>query len=230
MPEHEHGQSKKAHSHEEHEHGHSTKHGHGHSHGMVDPSIVRSKEGVKAVSLAFLVLFLTALIQLAVFSVGNSVALLSDLIHNTGDALTAIPLGLAFFYKSRKGEKLAGYFVVLLILISACVALYVVIERFINPQTPTHLLAIFIAGVIGVAGNELAAVIRTRAGKKLDSPALIADGKHAHVDGLVSMGVVIGVIFVALGFPLADPFVGLFITLLILRVTWQSWLTIRESQ
>ena len=230
MPEHEHNHSKNAHSHDDHEHGHSTKHGHGHSHGMVDPSIVRSKEGVKAVSLAFLVLFLTALIQLAVFSVGNSVALLSDLIHNTGDALTAIPLGLAFFYKSRKGEKLAGYFVVLLILISACVALYVVIERFINPQTPTHLLAIFIAGVIGVAGNELAAVIRTRAGKKLDSPALIADGKHAHVDGLVSMGVVIGVIFVALGFPLADPFVGLFITLLILRVTWQSWLTIRESQ
>lgn len=230
-----------SHDHEGHNHdhphephhgyeGHSHGSGHGHTHGMVDPSIVRSREGVKAVSRSFAVLFATALLQLAVFSIGNSVALLSDLIHNVGDAMTAIPLGLAFFFKSKKGERYAGYCVVFLILASACVALYEVIERFVHPQTPTHLFAIFVAGLIGVLGNEWAAVIRTRAGKRLDSPALIADGKHAHIDGLVSMGVVIGVIFVALGFPIADPIVGLFITVLILRVTWQSWLTIKNSE
>ena len=225
-------------THEHHVHGHNHGHahhhehhseGHGHSHGMVDPSIVRSKAGVKAVSLSFLVLFLTAAIQLVVFSFGNSVALLSDLIHNTGDALTAIPLGLAFFFRSKKGEKWAGYFVVFLIFVSACVALYEVIQRFIHLQTLSHLWLILAAGVIGFLGNELAAIIRTRAGKKLDSPALIADGKHAHVDGLVSLGVVVSTIFVALGFTAADPLVGLFITLLILRITWQSWKTIKVS-
>ena len=132
--------------------------------------------------------------------------------------------------RSKKGEKYAGYFVVLLIFISACVALYEVANRFLHPQTPTHLWAIFFAGLIGFAGNEIAALIRYRAGKKLDSPALIADGNHARIDGLVSLGVVVGVIGVALGFPLADPLVVLLITLLILRITWQSWLTIRKVE
>ncbi len=224
----EHHDHKEEHNHEHEGHSHAKEHGH--SHGMVDPSIIRSKEGVKAVSLSFAILLATALVQFAVFSLGNSVALLSDLIHNTGDALTAIPLGLAFFYKSKRGERWGGYFVVFLILVSAIVVLYEVINRFIHPQTPTHLFAIFLAGIIGVIGNEWAAVIRTRAGKRLDSPALIADGKHAHVDGLVSMGVVASTIFVALGFPIADPLVGLLITILIMRVTWQSWQTIRASE
>lgn len=214
------------HTHDDHHHSHGE---HGHSHGIVDPSIVRSKQGVMAVSLSFLVLLITALLQGAVYLSGHSVALLSDLIHNFGDALTAIPLGLAFFFRSKKGEHWAGYFVVLLIFVSACVALYEVIQRFIHPQPLTNLWAIFAAGVVGFLGNELAAIIRTRAGKKLDSPALIADGKHAHVDGLVSLGVVVSTIFVALGFQQADPIVGLFITLLILRITWQSWQTIRKA-
>jgi cation diffusion facilitator family transporter len=204
-------------------------HTHEHSHGLVDSSIVRSRAGVKAVSLSFLVLLLTAVFQAIVYLSGHSVALLSDLIHNFGDALTAVPLGLAFFFRSKKGERLAGYFVVLLILVSACVALYEVMQRFLHPQTLTHLWAILIAGLIGFLGNELAGVIRTRAGKRLDSPALIADGNHAHIDGLVSLGVVISTIFVALGFKAADPLVGLFITLLILRISWQSWVTIRSS-
>ena len=220
-PTHEHAE----HSHAHHEHGE----GHGHSHGLVDPSIVRSQAGVKAVSLSFLVLFVTAALQAIVYFSSHSVALLADLIHNMGDALTAIPLGLAFFLRSKKGERWAGYFVVALIFISACVALYEVINRFIHPQTPTHLLAIFAAGVIGFLGNEIAAVIRYRAGKKLDSPALIADGNHARADGIVSLGVVIGTIGIALGFPLADPLVGLVITLMILRITWQSWQTIKSA-
>lgn len=210
-------------------HDHNEKH-HGHSHGLVDPSIVRSKAGVKAVGLSFLVLFITAVLQASIYLSSHSVALLADLIHNLGDALTALPLGLAFFLRSKKGERYAGYFVVLLIFVSACVALYEVTGRFLHPQTPTHLWLIFIAGIIGFLGNELAAVIRYRAGKKLDSPALIADGNHARVDGLVSLGVVAGTIGVALGFPLADPLVGLLITLLILRITWQSWLTIRGTE
>ncbi len=213
----------------EHHHHHNDSHEHGHSHGLVDASIVRSKAGVKAVSLSFLVLFITAAIQAAVYLSGHSVALLADLIHNLGDALTAIPLGLAFFLRSKKGEFWAGYFVVVLIFISAVVALFEVIDRFLHPQTPTHLLAVFVAGLIGFAGNEIAAIIRYRAGKRLNSPALIADGNHARVDGLVSLGVVVGTIGVALGFPVADPLIGLAITLLILRITWQSWQTIKAQ-
>ena len=223
--------SEHTHEHNDHDHHHEHSHegGHGHSHGLVDPSIVRSRAGVKAVSLSFLVLFITAALQAGVYLSSHSVALLADLIHNLGDALTAIPLGLAFFLRSKKGERYAGYFVVLLIFVSACIALYEVVSRFIHPQTPTHLWAIFFAGLVGFAGNELAAVIRYRAGRKLDSPALIADGNHARVDGLVSLGVVVGVTGVALGFPMADPIVGLLITVLILRITWQSWLTIRTT-
>lgn len=218
-----------AHAHDEaHHHDHHGE-GHGHSHGLVDPSIVRSKAGVKAVSLSFLVLFLTAAIQAVIYLSSNSVALLADLIHNMGDALTAIPLGLAFFFRSKVGERYAGFFVVFLIFVSACVALFEVITRFAHPQTPTHLLAVFFAGLIGFVGNEVAAVIRFRAGKKLDSPALLADGQHARVDGLVSLGVVFGVIGVALGFPLADPLIGLAITVLILRITVQSWQTIKGT-
>lgn len=219
----------KSHLHGSH-HDHDNHQGHGHSHGLVDPSIVRSKAGVKAVSLSFAVLIITALIQLVAYGKGNSVALLTDLIHNAGDAMTAIPLGIAFFLRNKKAERWSGYFVVLLILVSALIALYAVIDRFINPYTPTNLWTIFIAGLIGFAGNELAAIIRTRAGKKLNSPALIADGKHAHTDGLVSLGVIVSVIFIALGLPIIDPIVGLIVSLMIIRITWQSWQTIRAAE
>lgn len=202
---------------------------HGHSRGIVDPSIIRSEAGVKAVSISFAILMITAILQLFAYGKGNSVALLTDLIHNAGDALTAIPLGIAFFLRSKKAERWSGYFVVLFILVSALGALYTVIDRFINPFTPTSLWTIFIAGLIGFAGNELAAAIRTRAGKKLNSPALITDGKHAHTDGLVSLGVIISVIFMALGFPIMDPIVGLIVSLMIIRITWQSWQTIRAA-
>lgn len=213
----------------DHTHDHGHHHDHGHSHGLVDPSIVRSKEGVKAVSLSLAVLLIAALLQVVLYSVSHSVALLADVIHNAGDALTAIPLGLAFFFRSKKGEKWAGYSVVGVIFISAVIALYQVIEKFITPGAPTHIWAIIIAGGIGVVGNELAAVIRWRAGKKLHSPALIADGNHARADGLVSLGVIVGAIFIAVGLPVADPIIGLVITGLILKSSWESWKTIRAS-
>lgn len=203
------------------------KHTHSHTHGLVDESITRSKAGIRAVSLSFLILLLGALVQLILFGVTHSVALLADIIHNAGDAMTAIPLGLAFYLQSKKGEKWAGYCVVLVILASAFVVLYQVIEKFIHPTAPNNPWVIVAAGAVGVATNEAAAIIRWRAGKKLDSPALIADGNHARADGYVSAGVIAGAIFIALGFPVADPIVGLIIVVLIVQSSWQSWQTIR---
>ena len=202
---------------------------HGHSHGLIDPSIVRSRAGVRAVSISLGVLLLTALVQVAVFVASNSVALLADLIHNFGDALTAVPLGVAFFLRSARGEKAAGYFVVATIFFSACVALVQAIERLIDPQPLDHLWALAAAGAIGFVGNEIAALIRLRAGKRLSSPALVADGYHARTDGFVSLGVVGSAIVVALGFDIGDPLIGLAITLVILRITWHSWHTIRAN-
>ena len=202
---------------------------HGHSHGLVDPSIIRSKEGVRAVSISLAVLLATSVLQVALYGLSNSVALLADVIHNAGDAMTAIPLGLAFFFHSKKGEKWAGYSIVVVILISALVALYQVIEKLIHPLAPTHIWAVILAGAIGVAGNELAAIIRWQAGKRLASPALIADGNHARADGLVSFGVIVGAIFILFGLPIADPIIGLAITALILKSSWETWLSVRDS-
>jgi cation diffusion facilitator family transporter len=216
-------------SHHEHDHGREHHDVHGHSHGLVDPSIVRSRDGVKAVSLSLAVLLTASVVQLAVFLVSDSVALLTDVIHNGGDALTAIPLGIAFLLKSRRGERWGGYCVVAVVLASAVLALWQVVERFLHPQTPTHLWALLVAGLVGVVGNEIAAVIRWRAGRRLDSPALIADGNHARADGYVSAGIVLGTAFIAAGLPVADPIIGLVITGLILRTTWQSWGTIRRG-
>jgi len=218
------------HDHRQHDHDHTLGHGeHGHAHGLVDRSIVRSRAGVKAVALSLLVLGLAAIAQLLVFVRTNSVALLADLIHNFGDALTAVPLGIAFFLRSVRGETLAGLAVVLAIFISACVALYETIQRFIHPQTLTHLWALAAAGVIGFVGNELAAQIRLRAGKRLGSAAMTADGKHARIDGFVSLGVVASAIVVGLGAKIADPIIGLVITLVILKITWDSWRTVRAA-
>lgn len=209
---------------------HSDTHaGHDHSHGLVDPSIVRSRAGVRAVSLSLAVLLVTSLVQLAVFLLSDSVALLTDVIHNGGDSLTAIPLGVAFLLRSRRGERWAGYVVVAVILASAVLALVEVIGRFLHPQSPTHVWALFVAGIVGVVGNEVAAIIRWRAGKRLDSPALIADGIHARADGYVSAGIIVSAAFIAFGLPIADPVIGLFITGLIFHSTWESWVTIRRG-
>ena len=206
------------------DHDHDHDHGaHGHSHGLVDRSIIRSREGVKAVALSLAILGVAAGAQLAIFLLSDSVALLADLIHNFGDALTALPLGIAFLLRSFPAEKLAGLFVVFVIFISACVALYETIMRFVHPQDLTHLWALAGAGAIGFVGNELAAQVRLRAGRRLSSPALVADGHHARVDGFVSLGVIASAVVVALGAPIGDPIIGLVITLVILKITWDSW-------
>jgi divalent metal cation (Fe/Co/Zn/Cd) transporter len=214
---------------EDHQHGHEHDAEYGHSHGLVDRSIVRSCAGVRAVSLSLAVLGAAALVQVVIFVLSGSVALLADLIHNFGDALTAVPLGIAFFLRSFRGEKLAGLAVVLAIFVSACVALYETIDRLIHRQQLSHLWVLAVAGLIGFVGNELAARVRLRAGKRLSSPALIADGNHARVDGFVSLGVVASAIVVSLGAEIGDPIISLAITLVILRITWQSWRTVSRS-
>ena len=213
-----------------HSHDHPHEHAHGHSHGLVDRSIVRSREGVKAVALSLAILGAAAGVQLAIFVVSGSVALLADLIHNFGDALTAVPLGIAFFLRSFRAEKFAGLAVVLAIFVSACVALYETIQRFLDPQDLTHLWVLAAAGVIGFVANELAAQVRLRAGRRLSSPALIADGNHARTDGFVSLGVVVSAIVVALGAPIGDPIVGLVITLVIFKITWDSWRLVSTTE
>jgi divalent metal cation (Fe/Co/Zn/Cd) transporter len=212
----------------EHSHDHDHHHGgHRHSHGLVDESIKRSREGLKAVGLSLVVLAIAAFAQTAIYVASGSVALLADLIHNFGDAGTAIPLGAAFLLRSARAERVAGLFVVAAIFISACVAGVEAVSRLIHPQTPTHLLALAAAGLIGFAGNWVAAGIRTRAGNRLDSPALIADGNHARADSYVSLAVIASAAVVAVGVPVADPLIGLAITAVILKITWDSWRTVR---
>jgi len=204
--------------------------GHGHSHGLVHHSIKRSREGIRAVLLSLAVLGVAAIAQTVIFVASGSLALLADLIHNFGDALTAIPVGIAFALRSEVAERRAGLFVVAAIFISACVAAVEAVQRLIDPTTPTHLWALALAGAIGYAANFVAAQIRTRAGQRLDSPALIADGAHARADAYVSLAVIASAAVIALGLPIADPIIGLAITGVILRITWQSWTTVRGSE
>ena len=203
---------------------------HGHSHGLVDRSILRSRAGVRAVAASLAILGVAAGTQLAIFALSHSVALLADLIHNFGDALTAVPLGIAFFLRSVRGERLAGLAVVLAIFVSACVAFYETVMRFVHPQHLTHLWVLAAAGVVGFVGNELAAQVRLGAGRRLASAAMVADGNHARIDGFVSLGVVASAAVVALGAQIADPIIGLAITLVILKITWDSWNTVRKAE
>jgi divalent metal cation (Fe/Co/Zn/Cd) transporter len=232
--EHEHGAHDRVHDEPEHNGGHGHRavaaDGHGHSHGLVDRSIVRSRAGVKAVGLSLGILGAAAVAQALVLAASGSVALLADLIHNVGDALTAIPLGIAFLLRSVRGEKLAGLAVVAVIFFSASVAFYESLHRLLHPQTLDHLWVLAAAGVIGLAGNEIAAQVRLRAGRRLQSPALIADGNHARVDGFVSLAVVASAALVAAGAPRADPLIGLAMVIVILKITWDSWRVVSTNE
>jgi cation diffusion facilitator family transporter len=201
--------------------------GHGHSHGLVDPSIKRSREGLRVVAISLALLAITAGAQAAIYIATNSIALLADLIHNAGDALTAVPLAAAFVLRSERAERGAGLAVVMTILASAITAGVFAIVRIIHPLAPKHLLALALAGAIGVIGNAIAARVRLAGGRRLDSAALIADGNHARSDAIVSAGVILSAAVVALGAPIADPIIGLLITALILRITIDSWNTVR---
>jgi len=176
------------------------------------------------------VLGVAAIVQTIVFVLSGSVALLADLIHNFGDALTAVPLGIAFVMRSERAERVAGLFVVAAIFVSACVAGVEAVLRLIHRSPPTHLWVLAMAGAVGYLGNFIAARVRRRAGHRLDSPALIADGDHAAADAYVSLAVIGSAAVVAIGLPVADPLIGLAITAVILRITWQSWSTVRGHE
>ena len=205
-------------------------HDHGHSHGLVHDSIKRSREGLRAVGLALAILAATAVAQTLVFVASGSVALLADLIHNAGDAATAFPLAIAFALRSARAERWAGLAVVLAIFVSACVAGYEAIDRLIDPREVEHLGALAAAGLIGFAGNRWAALVRGRAGRRLDSPARGADPDPARAGAHVSLAVVASAAVLAAGLDVADPLIGLAITLVILRITWQSWRTVRDGE
>jgi cation diffusion facilitator family transporter len=202
-------------------------------HGVVDPSILATQQGIWAIKWSFIGLFATAVFQIVIAMFSGSVALLADTIHNIGDAGTAIPLWIAFSLARRKPTKrftygygriedLAGVAIVFMILLSAVIAAYASIDRFFHPQIVQYLWAVIVASVIGFIGNEAVAQIRIRIGKEIGSAALIADGHHARVDGLTSLSVLFGAVGVWLGYPLADPVVGLLITAAILRIVWES--------
>ena len=219
-----------AHSGSSHDHSADT---HGHTHGVIDATIATTTRGIWAIKWSFIILAITAALQVVLVVATGSVALFADTIHNIGDATTAIPLGIAFMLARRKPSKiftygygrvedLAGILIVLIILFSAVIAGYEAINRLIHPQPITQFVWVGVAGVIGFIGNEVVAVFRIRVGREIDSAALIADGYHARTDGLTSLAVVLGALGVWAGFPLADPIIGLIITVAILGIVWQS--------
>lgn len=215
-----------------HDHG-DYEQAHGHTHGAIDPSIVTTERGIWAIKWSFVGLMATALLQVVVVVLSGSVALLADTIHNFGDAATAIPLWVAFLFARLRPTKrfphgygrvedLAGVAIVLIILFSALVAGYEAIDRLLHPRAVEYLGAVVAASIIGFLGNEGVAVFRIRVGKEIGSAALIADGYHARVDGWTSLAVLVGALGVWLGYPLADPLVGLAITVAIFVIVWQS--------
>lgn len=195
----------------------------------IDSALESSTEGIRALKISLTVLMATAAVQLLVVVLTGSVALLADTIHNFSDALTAVPLWIAFVLVRRppsrrytyglgRVEDIAGLFIVLMIALSAFIAGYESIRRLVDPREITHVWVVLAAGIIGFAGNELVAIYRIRVGRKIGSAALVADGLHARTDGFTSLAVALGAIGVLAGFPLADPLVGLVITVAILAV------------
>ena len=233
--------------HQDHDGGHGHGHGHGrrsgirgfladtfrtHSHDSadsVDSALESSALGIRAVKISLVALGLTAIVQAVIVVLTGSVALLADTIHNFSDALTAIPLWIAFMLGRRRptssytygygrAEDLAGVFIVAMIALSSVIAGYESVRKLLDPQPLTHPWIVVAAGLIGFAGNELVALYRIRVGRQIGSAALVADGLHARTDGFTSLAVVVGAFGVLLGFPIADPLVGLLITVAILSV------------
>ncbi|WP_239539606.1 cation diffusion facilitator family transporter [Microbacterium sp. B35-04] len=228
------------HDHGDHRHGDHGDHGHSHPTGLrgilhelfvphshdaadaIDDAMEASSAGVRALKISLVILLATTALQAIVVAFSGSVALLADTVHNLSDALTAVPLWIAFVLGRRaasrrytyglgRAEDLAGLFIVFVVALSAIVAAWQAIDRMLHPQPLHNLGWVIAAGVIGFAGNEIVAVYRIRVGKRIGSAALVADGVHARTDGFTSLAVVLGGIGVLLGFPLADPIVGLVI-------------------
>ncbi|HEU0244455.1 MAG TPA: cation diffusion facilitator family transporter [Candidatus Limnocylindrales bacterium] len=204
----------------------------GHSHDpadSLDDALAGDRRGIRAVQISLVGLGITAVLQLGIVAISGSVALLADTVHNFSDALTAVPLWIAFAiggraatrtytFGFRRAEDLAGLFVLVMILLSAIFAGWESITRLIDPQPISNIPAVMIAGIVGFLGNEAVALYRLRVGRQIGSAALVADGYHARTDGLTSLAVVAGAIGVVLGFPRADPIVGLLISFVILVV------------
>lgn len=253
---HDHGHDH-GHSHDDDRtHGHNHGHEHGHDHDghhhhsgfkgwlfelfvphthdaadSIDDAMEASVEGIRALKISLFLLLATTILQFLVVLVSGSVALLADTIHNFSDALTAVPLWVAFILGRRaatrrytygfgRAEDLAGLFIVAVVALSAVVAAWQSVDRLLNPQPLANLWWVFAAGLIGFAGNEAVAIYRIRVGRRIGSAALVADGVHARTDGFTSLAVVLGAVGVMLGFPLADPIVGLLISAAILVLLW----------
>lgn len=205
----------------------------GHKHGVVDPTIISTEKGIWAIKWSFIALLPAAIFQLVIVVFSGSVALFADSIHNFGDVATAIPLWIAFILTLKKPSKtftygysrfedLAGVAIVIIILFSAIFAGYESINRFFHPQILTNLWAVGVASIIGFLGNEIVSIYRIKVGNEIASASLIADGYHARADGFTSLTVLFGVIGVWLGFPIADPIIGILITIFLFRIVWQS--------
>lgn len=237
----------------DHEHGHDHQHGEGwldklahvlpfvhhHEETEVDAALETSERGIWALKVSLLLLGITALFQLAVVLISGSVALLADMVHNFADTFTAVPLWIAFSLSRRpanrrytfgygRAEDVAGVIVVGIILVSALVAAYESYQKFVSPTPLRNVGWVIVAALIGFVGNEAVAVFRVRVGREIGSAALVADGQHARADGLTSLAVLFGALGVLAGFPLADPIVGLLITLAILVVVKDAAVTMWE--
>jgi cation diffusion facilitator family transporter len=239
-----------AHQHDDDHHDHDHDHAHGHPHGgvrgflydlvvphshdaadSIDDAMEASTAGIRALKTSMAILLATTVLQLVLVVLTSSVALLADTIHNFADALTAVPLWIAFVLGRRvatrrytfgygRAEDLAGMFIVFVVALSAVVAGYEAIGRLVHPRPVEHAWLLVAAGLIGFAGNELVAVYRIRVGQRIGSAALVADGVHARLDGFTSLSVVLGAVGVLLGFPLADPVIGLLIAASIVFLLW----------
>ncbi|MES2169679.1 MAG: cation diffusion facilitator family transporter [Actinomycetota bacterium] len=237
------------HDHDHHDHDHDHDHDHSHPTGVkgflyglfvphshdaadsIDDALEASKEGVRALKTSLFILLGTTVLQFVIVLISGSVALLADTIHNFSDALTAVPLWIAFVLGRRiatrrytygygRAEDLAGLFIVAVVALSAIVAAWQSISRLIHPETLHNLWWVAAAGVVGFIGNEAVAIYRIRVGRKIGSAALVADGVHARLDGFTSLAVVLGAVGVILGFPLADPIVGILISVAIMVLLW----------
>ena len=217
-----------------HDHAHDSEHAsHDHTHGTLDPALLTTEKGIWATKWSLIGLLATASLQAVVVAFTSSVALLADTIHNFGDAATALPLWIAFVMARKKptkqftygygrAEDVAGIAIIFAMLASAGLAAYESITRLLHPQEIHHLGVVAAASLIGFAGNELVAMFRMRVGREIGSAALVADGHHARIDGLTSLGVLLGVAGVWLGYPQADALVGLAITIVIFNIVWES--------
>ncbi len=252
--EHDHGHD---HDHDhDHDHGHDHDHDHDHAGGLggllgaifhthshggpsADEALEGSQRGIRALQISLVGLFLTAVFQVVIAVISGSAALLADTIHNFADALTAVPLWIAFAvaqrpptrrytYGYRRAEDIAGVFIIVLMVGSAALAVWESYRKLVNPEPVRYLPWVMAAAVIGFAGNELVAIFRIRVGREIGSAALEADGQHARIDGLTSLAVLVGAVGVVLGFPLADPLIGLLISIPILMVVRDAAKTIWE--